>query len=396
MVSKKSRPPLDAASDLAEVKGPKTRASISRLAPLIFAAIVGPLLLVGGLLVALLGNPLAGAPRIHMPVLAKDAAPAPEGWVQAISTAQTTAVKSDEPRLISEPMELFTAPPRIERVSVSAQTPSKAPPAPNWSGPETGPLQPAPIAGLFSDGPSGPLPTISTDGRTPLKAYARPFKSDGRPKIALIVRGLGLNARTTQQAIDVLPPEATLSFVPYADGLQTWVNIARAKGHEVLLEVPMEPLDYPDNDPGPQGLMSANTPSENAKRLDWVMGRTTGYFGLTNYLGSKFIGSDVGMNGLFTVLRQRGLAFIDDGSAYSRVGDVQRASADRVVDGQQLSAESIGKQLEGLEVTAKQNGQALGIGNAYPVTIEQLARWSREAPARGYQLAPASALLTRR
>lgn len=377
------------------VKGQKTRASISRLAPLIFAATVGPLLLVGALLIALLGNPLAGAPRIHMPVLAKDAAPAPEGWVQAISKAQTTAAKSDEPLLISEPMELFTAPPRIERVSVSPKGPTNAP-APNWSGPATGPLEPAPIAGLFSDGPSGPLPTISSDGRTPVKAYARPFKSDGRPKIALIVRGLGLNARTTQQAIDVLPPEATLSFVPYADGLQTWVNIARAKGHEVLLEVPMEPVDYPDNDPGPQGLMSASTPAENAKRLEWVMGRTTGYFGLTNYLGSKFIGSDVGMNALFTVLRQRGLAFIDDGSAYSRVGDVQRASADRVVDGQQLSAESIGKQLEGLEITAKQNGQALGIGNAYPVTIDQLARWCREAPARGYQLAPASALLTRR
>jgi len=158
----------------------------------------------------------------------------------------------------------------------------------------------------------------------------------------------------------------------------------------------MEPVAFQDNDPGPQGLMSTSSPADNAKRLEWVMGRTTGYFGLTNYLGSKFIASDVGMNALFTVLRQRGLAFIDDGSAYSRVGDVQRASADRVVDGQQLSAESIGKQLEGLEITAKQNGQALGIGNAYPVTIEQLARWCREAPARGYQLAPASALLTRR
>jgi polysaccharide deacetylase 2 family uncharacterized protein YibQ len=67
-----------------------------------------------------------------------------------------------------------------------------------------------------------------------------------------------------------------------------------------------------------------------------------------------------------------------------------------VVDGQQLSADSIGKQLEGLELAAKQNGQALGVGSAYPVTIDQLARWSREASARGFQLAPASAVMARR
>ncbi len=391
MVSKKSRLKFDAPADLATGKTAKTRGLKLPAPHIIFAAIVGPILLIGGLLIGFLGDPYAGEPRVHMPVLPKNAAPAPAGWAEALAKVRTTPGAKTK----TEPMELFTEPPKVVRVSVGGQAALAGPP-PSWSGPTTGPLQPAPIAGLFANSASGSLPIISADGRTASKAYARPFKADGRPKIALIVRGLGLNARITQQAIDALPPETTLSFVPYADGLQTWVNIARAKGHEVLLEVPMEPLDYPDNDPGPQGLMSASPPAENAKRLEWVMGRATGYFGLTNYLGSKFIGSDEGMNALFDVLRQRGLAFIDDGTAFTRVGDVQRASADRVVDGQQLSADSIGKQLEGLELAAKQNGQALGVGSAYPVTIDQLARWSREASARGFQLAPASAVMTRR
>ncbi len=391
MVSKKSRLNFDASADLATGKTAKAHGSKPSPVPLIFAAFVGPTLLIGGLLIAFLGDPHAGEPRVHMPVLPKNAAPAPAGWAEALSKVRTPPGTKTK----TEPMELFTEPPKVVRVSVGGQA-ALAGPTPSWSGPTSGPLQPAPIAGLFAKSPNGSLPIISADGRTSSKAYARPFKSDGRPKIALIVRGLGLNPRITQQAIDALPPETTLSFVPYADGLQTWVNIARAKGHEVLLEVPMEPLDYPDNDPGPQGLMSASPPAENAKRLEWVMGRATGYFGLANYLGSKFIASDPGMNALFDVLRQRGLAFIDDGTAFTRVGDVQRASADRVVDGQQLSADSIGKQLEGLELAAKQNGQALGVGSAYPVTIDQLARWSREASARGFQLAPASAVMTRR
>ncbi len=393
MVSKKSRLTFDAPADLPSDKAAKGRGAKLPGPHLIFAAIVGPTLLIGGLLIAFLGDPHAGEPKVHMPVLPKNAAPAPAGWAEALSKVQ--AAPHAKPKLTTEPMELFTEPPKVVRVSVGGQA-ALAGPTPSWSGPTSGPLQPAPIAGLFANSPSGPLPIIGADGRTSSKAYARPFKSDGRPKVALIVRGLGLNPRITQQAIDALPPETTLSFVPYADGLQTWVNIARAKGHEVLLEVPMEPWDYPDNDPGPQGLMSASPPVENAKHLEWVMGRATGYFGLTNYLGSKFIGSDEGMNALFAVLRQRGLAFIDDGTAFTRVGDVQRASADRVVDGQQLSADSIGKQLEGLELAAKQNGQALGVGSAYPVTIDQLARWSREASARGFQLAPASAVMARR
>ena len=393
MVSKKSRLKFDAPADLATGKTEKTRGLKLPAAHLIFAAIVGPILLIGGLLIGFLGDPHAGEPRVHMPVLPKNAAPAPAGWAEALSKVRTSP--GAKPKIKTEPMELFTEPPKVVRVSVGGQA-ALSGPTPSWTGPTSGPLQPAPIEGLFAKSPSGSLPIIGADGRTASKAYARPFKADGRPKIALIVRGLGLNPRITQQAIDALPPETTLSFVPYADGLQTWVNIARAKGHEVLLEVPMEPLDYPDNDPGPQGLMSASPPAENAKRLEWVMGRTTGYFGLTNYLGSKFIGSDEGMNALFDVLRQRGLAFIDDGTAFTRVGDVQRASADRVLDGQQLSADSIGKQLEGLELAAKQNGQALGVGSAYPVTIDQLARWSREASARGFQLAPASAVMARR
>ena len=113
------------------------------------------------------------------------------------------------------------------------------------------PLTKAPIAGLSQPGSNGPLPMIAPDGRVPAQAYARPFRPNGKPRVALIVGGLGLNAVTTRAAIERLPPEVTLSFVPYADNLQSWIDQARAQGHEVMLEMPMEPTGYPDNDPGP-------------------------------------------------------------------------------------------------------------------------------------------------
>jgi polysaccharide deacetylase 2 family uncharacterized protein YibQ len=256
-------------------------------------------------------------------------------------------------------------------------------------------LPQAPIAGLFAPSPGGPLPIIAADGRTPFEAYSRPFVSNGRPKVALVIGGLGLNAKATRQAIESLPPEVTLSFVPYAEGLQGWIDLARTHGHEVLLETPMEPVDYPENDPGPYTLLAGASPSDTARKLEWVLSRASGYYGLTNYLGSRFLASDPGMAAFTGGLRSRGLAFVDDGQAARKGGGLPRASADRIVDNQ-LSETAIDQQLAALEVTASQRGQALGSGFAYPVTLSQVARWTEAVEARGFQLAPASALTVRR
>ena len=180
--------------------------------------------------------------------------------------------------------------------------------------------------------------------------------------------------------------------MPYAEGLQGWIDMARAHGHEVLLEAPMEPVDYPDNDPGPYTLMADAPPPETAKKLDWILSRATGYFALTNYLGSRFLASDQAWAAFAGALRGRGLGFIDDGSASRRAGDgIPRASAERVID-DQLTQEAINHQLLALEANALEHGQALGAGFAYPVTLDMVAHWAQSVEQRGYQLAPASAL----
>lgn len=256
------------------------------------------------------------------------------------------------------------------------------------------PLPAAPIAGLSQPGPAGPLPVIASDGRTPFSAYARPFTPDGRPRVALIVGGLGLNAPATRAAIEALPPEVTLSFVPYAEGLQAWVDLARADGHEVLLELPMEPEDYPQNDTGPYTLLAGSDIDELDRRLNWLLGRATGYFGVTNYYGEAFLASDSSVNPFMQRLRARGLAFIDDGQARNRQGAYARASANRVVDEAQDAA-SILAALNSLEATARADGQALGSGYGFAVTVATAARWVQGLNERGIQLAPASAIAGR-
>jgi uncharacterized protein len=344
------------------------------------------------LFITVLGDPRAGAPSARA-ALKREAvvAAAPPTGLEAFSMGAygtwqdlTDEAAAGDPALDGE--AVITLP---NGATVSGNgTPVTAPRV------AASPLPAAPLAGLSQPGPNGPLPTIAADGRVPAQAYARPFRSNGRPRVALIVGGLGLNAVTTRAAIERLPAEVTLSFVPYAEGLQGWIDLARAQGHEVLLEMPMEPSGYPDNDPGPHTLLASSEQADIQARMNWLLGRATGYFGVTNYMGDRFATSDAGMNAFMGILRQRGVAFLDDGSMSRRPGAWARASANRIIDEEQ-NPTAIVAQLNALEALAKGQGQALGTGFSYPVTVEAVARWTATMEARGLQLAPASAMTQR-
>src|SRR5690606_21323297 len=105
---------------------------------------------------------------------------------------------------------------------------------------------------LSEETANGPIPRISGAGETPFAAYKRPLPAglgNGEPRIALVVSGLGINEQGSLDAIDQLPDAVTLGFAPYGRALATTVQMARSRGHEVMLELPLEPFDYPQNDP---------------------------------------------------------------------------------------------------------------------------------------------------
>ena len=263
---------------------------------------------------------------------------------------------------------------------------------------QDGGLPPAPDPALIKSTEDGPLPMVAPDGRTPLQVYARPYKATGRPRVALVVGSLGLSQATTVAAIQQLPGGVTLAFAPYGRNLQDYVNQARAAGHEVLLQVPMEPMDYPTNDPGPHTLLTSLTINKNLKRLNWLLGRFTGYVGVVNYMGGRFTTAESHIRPILEALRDRGLMFLDArASSSSVVSDLAGkigltvAANDRVID-LIASRAAIDARLLELERLASASGGAIGIGFPYPVTIERLAQWTRALGERGFDLVPISAL----
>jgi polysaccharide deacetylase 2 family uncharacterized protein YibQ len=250
---------------------------------------------------------------------------------------------------------------------------------------------------LLEDTPLGPLPRVAADGRKPLMAYARPFTADTRPRIVLIVTGLGVSASETARALNRLPPQVTLAFSPYAASLQNWVDQARGKAHEVLIEVPMEPFDFPDSDPGPRTLLASATPEENEQRLIWTLTRITGYAGAVNSQGGRFLSEAHALNPVIAYLARRGILWVDvsAGETSATASALAREKAAGIAGAMRIDAiqtpEAIEEKLLDLESRAKQSGVAVGVASAYPVSIERIADWAVGVEKRGFALAPATA-----
>ena len=248
----------------------------------------------------------------------------------------------------------------------------------------------------------GPLPRMSTTGETPFSAYSRAdstIAASGKPMIAIVVSGLGINPSGTAEAIEKLPAEVTLAFAPYGKGLDRTVAGARTGGHEVLLEVPLEPFDYPDNDPGPDTLLTGQAPRDNLNKLFHVMSRFGGYVGLLNNMGARFTASGADFGPVMEELGARGLGYLDDGSSnrslapqLARANRVPFGRVDAVVDANPARAPILA-QLQVLEEKAKQSGSAIGIVSALPVSIEVVTEWARGLADKGIEIVPASALM---
>jgi polysaccharide deacetylase 2 family uncharacterized protein YibQ len=254
---------------------------------------------------------------------------------------------------------------------------------------------------LIERGARGPLPMVADDGRKAWQVYARPFdRGDRRPRIAIVVTGLGLATPETQAAIDRLPATMTLAFNPYTSELPEWLQKARAAQHEILLAVPMEPVDYPREDPGPETLLTALSPRQNLDRLEWTLGRAAGYVGVTNLMGSRFIAAPTELRPILEVIKGRGLLFLETRVAnQSAVGPLAQelglplALNDRDLDGT-LSPAGIDQALAELEPVARRKGAAVATGSAFPLTIERLVAWAGTLAEKGLVLAPISAVVT--
>jgi len=335
-------------------------------------------------------NPLGGEPAAH--VALRQAGPADDKPVAA--PAENAAKSAPKQAAPGEPKTVTIidgSSGKRQDVVIGADTPD---------GKADSDAAPAPMTGidprLLEKTRYGMVPVVA-DGLKPFTVYAADadrVKASKMPVVSIVIGGLGVGAAKTTDAIMKLPPAVTLAFTPYGSDPEKLAERARAQRHEILLQIPMEPYDYPDNDPGPQTLLTSLTPEQNLDRLYWHLSRLQGYAGIANFMGARFVATDAAMTPIIREAAKRGLGFFDDGVAPRSVAAVLAgtqampfAKADVTIDAVPTAGE-IDRALAKLESLARERGFAVGTASALPISIERIAAWVKTLDAHGIMLVP--------
>jgi len=337
-------------------------------------------------------NPLGGEPMTRIAI--KPSAPAEEKIAAAPAIASESSAKPAARQATPSEQKTVTiidgSSGARHDVTISGDGSDKAEPD----------AAPAMMAGidprLLEKSRYGMIP-VASDGLKPFTVYAADAdraRAARMPVVAIVVGGLGIGAAKTADAIMKLPPAVTLAFTPYGADPTKLAERARAQRHEILLQIPMEPFDYPDNDPGPQTLLTTLAPEQNLDRLYWHLSRFQGYAGIANFMGARFVVTDAAMQPLVREAAKRGLGYFDDGQAPRSVAPALAAAqgmpfakGDFSIDAVPTAVE-IDRVLAKLEGLARERGVAVGTASALPISIERISVWIKALESHGIMLVP--------
>ena len=259
--------------------------------------------------------------------------------------------------------------------------------------------------------PGKPRPTLEEKPRTVAKpsqqaadqAWRRnavPFRDlNARPLIAIVIDDVGLDRPRSKRAWE-LPGPLTMSFLPYAKDLREQARAARARGHELMLHLPMEPNGR--NDPGPGALLVSMSDVEIRQRTVAALDSFEGFAGVNNHMGSRFTAFRPGMETALRQMKPRGLMFLDSRTTAQSVGEqtAQELGVPAIVRhvflDDEESVESVRRKLAEAEAVARRQGFVVAIGHPHEATLQALAEWLPTVQGKGLALAPATAVLRKR
>ncbi len=263
-----------------------------------------------------------------------------------------------------------------------------SPPIPS---PKTVPKPPAPVVKkpMYEIYPKEEIPS-----EVPAIKPVKPLPEKPLPQVAIIVDDVGYDRSMAEKFLE-LDAVLTLSILPHSPFRKKIAQHAHAKGVEILLHLPMEPREFPTVDPGPGTLLTTMAPDELIRQLEQNIDAVPFAKGVNNHMGSKMTTESSQLYQIFSVLKKKGLFFIDSRTTAdsvckpsARLFQIPFAQRDVFLDHSQDS-EFVRKQIRQLMAIASQTGQAVGIAHPHRITYNVLRDMLPELK-ENVQLVPAS------
>jgi len=238
--------------------------------------------------------------------------------------------------------------------------------------------------------PSKKIPSVKKPAKSTTPAKHRPL-------VAIIIDDLGYDKKIAIK-FSKLNAVLTFSILPHSPFQKTIAHLSREKGFDIMLHLPMEPVEYPDVNPGPGTLLTSMTPDQLTRQLENDLDAVPFIKGVNNHMGSKMTAASSQMYQIFTILKKRGLYFVDSRTTVetlckpsARLFQIPFAQRDVFLD-HVTTVEFIRKQLNELVRIAQRNGYAVGIGHPHSQTYQVLREMLPELQKK-VRLVPASEIV---
>jgi polysaccharide deacetylase 2 family uncharacterized protein YibQ len=253
--------------------------------------------------------------------------------------------------------------------------PPSSPPAAKSAKATTPPLKKKPTFEIYPK--EKPAPREPLARKDIPAAIPKPAPRKALPSVALIIDDLGYDKKIAQKFAQ-LDLVLTFSILPHSPFQQKIARLARSKGLEIMIHMPMEPVEYPQVNPGPGTLLISMSPDELIEQLDQNLNTLPSVKGVNNHMGSRMTSESTQMYQIFSVLKKRGLFFIDSRTTAeslcepsARLFQVPFAQRDVFID-HHLKPDFIRNQIKELIRIAKKNGEAVGIMHPHSTTLKIL------------------------
>jgi len=227
----------------------------------------------------------------------------------------------------------------------------------------------SPLYEVFDKNPSPSL------GRGDLTG---PEGKEGLPRVAIIIDDVGFD-KAMAMAFSRLNPHITMAILPESPFGRAIADRLYVRDVEIMLHLPMEPMQYPDVNPGPGALMADMPPDLLLETLRRDLDRIPYIKGVNNHMGSRLTALSDQIRQIFTVLKKRDLFFIDSLTGRhsvcrdsARLFQLAFAQRDVFLDNIQ-DQHYITGQINELIQISQRHGSAIGIGHPYPATLKTLA-----------------------
>lgn len=258
--------------------------------------------------------------------------------------------------------------------------------------PET-PQAPAGAAAAPAPRSNPPAPRQPGDG-------AGDFRSGGGGRLAVVIDDIGYNLSVPREYLALGLP-LTFSVLPDLEHSREAVALIRKSGREFLVHLPMEPLRYPEVDPGPGPLLLSHGADATRRRLEGYFLRLPGAIGASNHMGSAYTSDAEKMQVVQAVVAQQGRVFLNSLTSNSSVprriaGKNGFRYLERNIFLDNVREEgAIRRQLARAMRIARRRGRAIAIGHPYGETRRVLAARFPTPQAENVRLVPLSSLFSR-